>query len=61
MRVETEEIEISRVYLSDSELQKIEEIIQFFSKIHNLAKTKDLQIMSDEIAEQLTEFKYQYC
>ena len=61
MRVETETIEISRVYLSDSELQKLKEMIQFFNEINNSAKTKDLQIMSDDIVEQLVEFKSQYC
>lgn len=61
MRVETETVKISRVYLSDSELQKLDEIIAFFGKISLLAETKDLRIMTDNIAEQITDFKCQYC
>lgn len=61
MRVETETIKISRVYLSDSEQEKIEKVSQMFYDIGQQADSNELIAISSEINEKINDFLDNYC
>lgn len=60
MRVETETVKISRVYLSDSEQEKIKNVKQMFDDIHLQAESNELITLALEIVEKINEFLYDY-
>lgn len=60
MRVETETVKISKVYLSDSEQEKIKNVAQMFDDIHLQAESNELTTLALEIIEKINEFLYDY-
>ena len=60
MRVETEIIKTSRVYLSNQEQEKIEKVAQMFYDIGQQADSNELIAISSEINEKINEFLDDY-
>lgn len=60
MRVETEIIKTSRVYLSNQEQEKIEKVSQMFYDIGKQAESNELMVMASEINEKINEFLDNY-
>lgn len=60
MRVETEIVKTSKVYLSNQELEKIEKVSQMFYDIYQQAETDELIVLSSEINEKINEFLDSY-
>lgn len=60
MRVETEIVKTSKVYLSNQEQEKIEKVSQMFYDIYQQAKTDELIVLSSEINEKINEFLDSY-
>lgn len=60
MRVETEIVKISKVYLSNSEQEKIENVAQMFDDVYQQAETDELIALSSEIIEKINEFLDNY-
>ena len=60
MRVETETVKISKVYLSSSEQEKIKNVAQMFDDIYQQAETDELIDLSSEIIEKINDFLDNY-
>lgn len=60
MRVETEIVKTSKVYLSNQEQEKIEKVSQMFYDIYQQAETDELIVLSSEINEKINEFLDNY-
>lgn len=60
MRVETEIVKTSKVYLSNQEQEKIEKVSQMFYDIYQQAETDELIVLSSEINEKINEFLDSY-
>lgn len=60
MRVETEVVKTSKVYLSNQEQEKIEKVSQMFYDIYQQAETDELIVLSSEINEKINEFLDNY-
>ena len=56
MRVETEVVKTSKVYLSNQEQEKIEKVAQMFDDIYQQAETDGLKTLSLEIIEKINDF-----
>lgn len=60
MRVETETVKISKVYLSDSEQEKIEKVAQMFDDVYQQSESNELTTLALEIIEKINEFLDDY-
>ncbi len=60
MRVETEIIKTSRVYLSNQEREKIEKVAQIFDDVYQQAESNELTTLALEIIEKINEFLDNY-
>lgn len=61
MRVETEIVKISKVYLSSSEQEKIKNVARMFDDICQQAETDELTTLASEIIEKINDFLDDYC
>ena len=61
MRVETEIVKTSKVYLSNQEQEKIEKVSQMFYDISQQTDSDGLMTLSSEINEKINEFLDNYC
>ena len=61
MRVETEIVKISKVYLSNSEREKIKNVAQMFDDIYQQAESNGLTTLASEIIEKINDFLDDYC
>ena len=60
MRVETEIIKTSKVYLSNQERERIEKVARMFDDIYQQAETNELRALSSDIIEKINEFLDNY-
>lgn len=60
MRVETEVVKTSKVYLSNQEQEKIKKVAQMFDDVYLQAETDGLKALSLEIIEKINDFLDDY-